>query len=236
MSEKKIISWVLWLFGEVIIISAFILFKGETAGNVTVLNIVISSIIYNLFFLDILIPWVDFSDLSHRRIGSIGLRWSVTLIYAFLAIITIILSHKYFNLSFTTLLLIHAALLFFMLLGMLGAFLSSGKTMEVHEKQRGNTNGIAEMKKAVYNLRNKMAGVGDLPESLIDKINKLNEELQYLSPVNNEDSYELEKSFIETVNDINFALVNHSLNKEKIERDLIKCEHIFQNRKQIYSN
>jgi hypothetical protein len=93
MNTKKIISWLLLLFGEILIITAFILFRGDLADNILVLGIVVSSIIYGLFFVDILVPWIDFRDKSQRRVGSMGVRWFVTWLYAIVAIAVMIIAN-----------------------------------------------------------------------------------------------------------------------------------------------
>ena len=68
MDTKKIVSFIVLLGGEAIIIAAFILFRGSLAPDVLVLNIVVSSVIYGLFFLDILVPWINLNDKQGKKV------------------------------------------------------------------------------------------------------------------------------------------------------------------------
>ena len=70
MDTKKIVSFIVLLGGEAINIAAFILFRGSLAPDVLVLNIVVSSVIYGLFFLDILVPWINLNDKQGKKVGS----------------------------------------------------------------------------------------------------------------------------------------------------------------------
>jgi hypothetical protein len=70
----------------------------------------------------------------------------------------------------------------------------------------------------------------------VQKINLLEESLRFISPTENSEAHELERSFAETINAIRFDLQDYSLNTEQIENNLKKCERLYNNRKQIYSN
>ncbi|MDR1882801.1 MAG: hypothetical protein LBR26_08485 [Prevotella sp.] len=235
MDIKKILSWIALLGGEAIIIAAFILLRGDLTDHVLVLNIVVSSLIYGLFFIDILVSWIDFGDKSQKRVGSIGLRWFFTWSYAILAVATMILSSLVFDFTFAVLLIIHAALLFLLLLGFISVFTSSDKVQEVYLKENANRSRIAEIKRAITSLKDKMNDSSNLPESFINRINALEENVRFISPTNNQEAHDLEEQFITTINDMAFAVSNFSMNEERIESSLKKCERICQNRKNMYS-
>ena len=236
MSTKKILSWLLLLFGEAILITAFVLLRGGTPDNILVLNIVVSTIIYALFFLNYHAPWIDLNDKTQKQIGAIGIGWFSVGFYAVAAIAVMLLANLTFNLSFTVQLVIHCVLLFFLLLGVLFSHNSSGKVQEIYERETANRNGILEMKKAMLALKDKISATAGLPDSFIQRINKLEESLRFNSPAGNSEAYELEQSFVDAINSIRFALTDYSLNAEQIENNLNKCERLYQNRKNIYSN
>jgi len=231
---KKLLSWLLLLFGEALIIAAFIVFRGETADNIFILNIIVSSVIYASFFVDILVPWVDFNDKSQKQIGSLGLRWFFVFFYALFAIATMICSGIY-NLPFATQLIIHGILFFLFLLGLLSAIHSRDKVEQVYEKETENRSRIIEMKDAMRNLKDRMNHIDGLPGAFKRKIDTLEEDLRFISPSNNREAHELETSFVRIINDIGFAVSDFSMNQEKIEGDLKNLERIYQNRKNIYS-
>jgi hypothetical protein len=240
MNTKKIISCLLLLFGEALIITVFILFAGHLSDDIIVLNILVSTIIYGLFFVDILVPWVDFGDKSHRSVGSMGVRWLAIWLYTVAAIAVMVVANIVFDWIFATQLIVHGGLLFFLFLGLFGAMHVSDKVIQVYEIETGNREGLIEMKKAIIRLKDKLEELPELPEELSGnfryRINSLEENLRFVSPTENSEAHELEKSFVETVNTIGFALTNYSLNEQQIENNLKKCERIYQNRRQIYSN
>jgi hypothetical protein len=232
---KNILSWLLLLFGEAIIIAAFILFGGRLTDEILVLNIVVSTVIYGVFFIDALVPWIGFGDKSQRKVGSLGVRWFVSWMYAAAAIATMLVCY-HFDCSAALQLIIHCALIFFLILGFMASLHSGDKVQEVYQQETLNRSGIVEMKKAMTNLRNKMNDTASLPEYFTARIHSLEEGLRFISPSNNAEAHELENAFSEIVNDISFAVSDFQMNEEAIESKLKKLEGIYQRRKSIYSN
>jgi len=236
METKKILSWISLLLGEVLIIIGFILFGEHLGRNTLILNIIIASIIYSLFFSDILFSWINLGDKSQRKIGTIGVRWIFTWLYTLFAIATMVVCNLLLNLSFPIQLFVHGILIFLLLLGFIAVISVSNKTKEVFTQENTNRNGVIEMKKAITNLKNRMNDLSGLPEYFSNKIDTLEDDIRYLSPSNNLEAHELESSFTNTIRDIYIAIENFSMNEELINNNLKKCERIFQNRKQIHSN
>jgi len=236
MSTKKIVSWLLLLFGEATIITTFILFRGETPNNILILNIIVATIIYGAFFVDILVPWVNFNDKSQRRIGSLGIRWVVTFFYAMAAIALIIVANRYYEFNFSSQLMIHCGLFFLFLLGLLAASYASDKVENVYNQETVHRIGIIEMKNAMKDLKDKMNEINGLPNSFIQQVDTIEAGLRFISPTNNEEAYILENSFVDTVNNMMFSISDFSMNEEHIMNSLKKLEHLYKNRKNIYSN
>jgi len=236
MNTKKLLWYLLLLFGEAIIVAGFILFRGNTPDDILTLNIVVSSIIYGLFFLNYRIPWIDLEDKSHKQVGALGISWFFTWIYAILAIAVMVAAKFLFDLPFSPQLIIHAILLFFVLLGIWFSSHAADKVSEVHKQETQNRSRITEMKIEMRSLKDKMNNTDGLPEYFTKRIDTLDENLRFISPANSEEATEMERTFIETLNEIKFALTDFSTNEEQIENNLKKLERIYQNRKNIYSN
>ena len=234
MNLRRIFSYLLLLGGEAIIIATFILFRGKMTDQILVLNIVATTFIYALFFVDVLVPWIDFKK-PQRRVGMLGLRWFVTWFYSIFAVVAMI-GFYFLDVKFSTQLVTHCILFFFMMLGMRLVLTAGDQVENVYVQETQNRSGINEMKAAMRNLRNKINTSNNLPADFSRQVNTLEENLRYISPSNNPDAYELEISFVGTVGEINLALSNYSLNEEQIQNNLKKLEHIYQTRKQIYSN
>ncbi|MDR2928470.1 MAG: hypothetical protein LBV41_09795 [Cytophagaceae bacterium] len=236
MNVKQLLWWLLLLFGEAILIAAFIFFRGETADNIFYMNIAVSTVVYGLIFLNYRAPWIDLDDKSQKKIGGLGINWLFTWIYVVLAIAAMLCTNVFYTFAFTTQLIIHCILLFILLLGMWASLHASDKVKEVYQQETTNRKGINEMKTAMQHLKDKMSDADGLSESFTRRINSLEEGLRYISPSNNDEAYSLEHSFANAVNDISFAVFNFSTNEEAIENNLKKLERIYQNRKNIYSN
>ena len=149
MDTKKILSFIALLGGEAIIIAAFLLFRGSLATDILVLNIVVSSVIYGLLFLDILVPWVDLNDKSGKKVGSLGLRWFFTWLYAITAIAVMLIGNLAYEWTFALQFIIHCGLFFLLLLGFIAVIHSGNKVQEVYQQETFNRNGINEMKTAM---------------------------------------------------------------------------------------
>lgn len=236
MDTKKILSWIALLGGEAILIAAFILFRGTLSQDILILNIIVSSVIYSLFFMDVLLPWVDLKDKAQKKVGSLGIRWFFTSIYIIGAVAVMIMGNVVANWALSVQIIAHAILLFILILGLIIAFSSSDKVNEVYEQEKQNRSGVTELKTAIRSLKDIMNDIQNLPDSFKVRINSLEDNLRYLSPTNNTEACDLERTLISTINDIAFAVSNYTLNEQAIEANLKKAERAYQNRKAIYSN
>lgn len=236
MNVKNILSWFAFLGGEAIVISSFLLWRGSLSDEILILNVIVSVLIYGLFFFDVIFPLVDLRDSSGKKIGAIGIRWIVTCVYAILAVSIMILCNISFQCTFRLQLVLHCVLALFLLIGILAMLHSSGQIANVYQEQREVSKGLDEMKASVEVLLDTVYCCNQPNDFYIDRVRQLQKKLRYLSPSNNAEAASLEHQFSETVNNIRIALSNQSLNKEQIESDLKKAEYICQKRKSLYSN
>lgn len=236
MDTKKVLSWIALIGGEAIIIAAFLIFRGNLAENILVLNMIISSLIYGLIFFDILMPWIDLNDKSQKKVASLGMRWIFTGLYMVTSIGVMLLGNLIYEWTFGWQLIAQCVLIFLLILAFVAILSASDKVSEVYEQEKLNRDGINEMKTAMINLKNKMNETTDLPINFINRIDTIEENLRYISPSNSKETYPLEKKFSQTVNEISFAISNYSMNEESIENKLKTIERLYQNRKSVYSN
>jgi len=156
MNAKKIFSLLLVIFGEAILILCFLHFGRNVQTEILTLNIVVSSLIYCLLFIDIIVPWVNFKDKSQKTIGSIGLRWFFTFFYMIVAIGVMVVFNSVKPIHFTNQIIIHGILFFFLLFGFFMAFSSSDKVRDVYVEGKQNRDRIDEMKKATKEVQLKI--------------------------------------------------------------------------------
>lgn len=236
MNAKKIFSLLLVILGEALIILSFLHFGRNLQPEILTLNIVVSSIIYCLLFIDIIMPWVDFKDKSQKTIGSIGLRWFFTFFYILLAIGIMVVFNTVKPIHFTTQIIIHGVLFFFLLLGFYLAFSSSDKVSEVYVEEKQNRDRVDEMKRSTKRVQIKIDQMKIVPADIIDKVNDLQENLRFISPCNNRDASELEANFIEEMKTLNTCFFDIPLNIEIINDNIQNCSRTLKERKQVYSN
>jgi hypothetical protein len=233
---NKTISLLLFLFGEVLLIFSFIYFGQALSPDVLKLNIAVSSLIYGLFFLDLLLPWVDFNNKSQKSIGSLGLRWFSTFAYDIAAIGIMVFCNYQKETALMTQVLFHAIALFLFILGVVFSMSSSSKVDEVYHEEIKNSMGIESVKIAMRTLQRTITLV-HIDSAFSQQINQLDESLRFISPSNNAEATVLESNLKDEINNLEHYIKNTSQIDYKIVRDEInKCEIIIKERKQVYSN
>ena len=235
MKTKSVMTWLLAIAGEALIVAGFLVFfSNRLPSEVLALDVFVASVIYWLFFIDLIKPWTPDDDPSQRRASSLGVRLFFTIIYDIAAIAAMVL-FAVMAISFKVQLLIQLALILFVLLGLLLASRTAARTQKVWQDEQQQRMGREDMRKVLQELKN-AAEMSDTPQPVIAEISSMYDEVRYISPANTRDASELELQFVETARQIQFAFRNYSMNQEAISEQLAKCKRILQQRKSIYSN
>jgi hypothetical protein len=235
MDPKKIFTLLLLAAGEVLIIICFLYFGRNLDTNILTLNIIVTTIIYALFNIDILFPMVDFKDKSQRIIGSLGIRWFFTILYSLFAIGAMVFFNKDKPIDFNIQIIIQGILFFLLLLGFLLAFSASAKVNEVYVEETINRSHLEDMKKATKEVILKLDKLKDTPVDVIIRTSALFENLRFISPSNNQEASDLESNYLKEIKEVHDCLFVIPLNHEKIIENIQNCERTYKERKQIYS-
>jgi hypothetical protein len=236
MNKKTIFSLLIAIIGEILLIICFLQFGKKFPSDILTLNIVVSTIIYFLVFVDLLFPWINLKDKTQKQIGSIGLKWFFSSFYMILAIGAMVYFNQVKPLEFTNQLIVHSVLFFLLLLGLLMSFSSGEKVKEVYIEEKQNRDRIDEMKKATKGLQIQLDNAHKVPVEIINRINELQENLRYLSPSNSSDAYALEDRFLEQIKSLSNCLHEDPINMEAVISNIKNCERTYQERKNAYSN
>ncbi len=236
MNSKKIYSFILLLFGEILIIVSFLYFGKNLSSDLLILNTIVSSIIYLLWFIEKFIPIIDLKDKSQKEVASLGLKWIFTVLYAIAAIGVMVFFNIVKPLEISAQIIFHTILFFFLLVGLYFVYYTSHKVLEVFIEEKKNLSQLDEMKKATKKVQLKIDQMTNIPNDIIKKLNEIQENLRYLSPSKNIDTIELENDFINQMKTVNNCLFENSLNFDKIMENIMNCERIYKERKQIFSN
>lgn len=235
MNTKNIISLLLLLLGEALIILSFLYFGRNLQAEILALNIVVSSIIYGVVFIDLIIPWINFKDKYQKTIGSIGVRWFFTFLYTLVAIGLMIAFHTIWAIDFTSQLLLHGTLVFLLALGFYMVFSSSNKVQSVFIDEKLVIGGLDDMRSATKELQLKLDTMKDIPVEITSRIMDLMGNLRFLSPCNTNEAIGLEKSFVEGIMTLKDSITGSPLNMDEVNVNIRNCERIYNDRKHVYS-
>ncbi len=236
MKPNRILSLLATLLGAGLIVAAFVHWRGETPTDILVLNIVVSVLVYALFFVLVLVPWIDWNNKSHKQVGSLGVRWVATWMYAIGVIATIVVCNMVSDVSFFTQLIIQGILLLLVILGFAGLLNASDSVEEVYQKEKVERQGLQLMREAMSGLKDKATLSSTCPNHITDRINELEESLRYLSPSNSPETPLLEEEFVDTISAVNSMLSRPEMYDEQIVAGLTKAEQLYRKRKSIYSH
>lgn len=230
---KKAILWIVLLGGIGVIVTTFLCFDlGFATDDVRYLSLAVAILAYSLFFVDLLTPWVNWSDKSHKSIAGLGLRWSSIFFYAIAAVIAIV-AMNYYDLSFTVQAIVHAILLLGLLLGVVGMLSATSITGKVYQQEQAMRRDIVDLKGAVLRLKVKMAGC-ELPEDITNRLRAWEESLRYISPSKSAEAHEIEKQMSSEIDNLGRMVGDYTLNEERILKSISTLERLYVTRKSLY--
>jgi len=236
MKTKYALTLLLALAGEALIIAFALVFFGSLLTTQTiVLDIFVVSVIFWLFFIDLLRPLSAHKDPSDKWVGNLGIRWFFTILYDVMAIAAVI-AFGCLDISFKVQLMVQIGLLLGVLFGLILAYRSGEQTQMVWNNEQQMLSGRESMRQALQELRN----ISDLseaaPQKVKDEIASLFEEIRYVTPSKSPEALDLEHQFVDLVRHIQYAFTDYDMNREDIDKHLIQCKHVLRQRKSIYSN
>ncbi|MCP4310483.1 MAG: hypothetical protein GY790_04415 [Bacteroidetes bacterium] len=233
---KKILLYTLFLLGEGLLIFSFLHFSSESENYSTTINITVSSIIYFLFFIDALVPMVDLSDISHPKVGSSGIRWIVTYLYAVSAIGLMLVFNTIFLIGAQSQILLHAILLFLAAAGLSVAVASASKVKSDYESEQTRRARMLNIKDVSKEILHTINSRNDIEPKIKGQIFDLSEDLRYLSPTNNSDAHKAEEKILKELKTLESVLQKSPIELTKeIIHAMQTCALYYQERKNIYS-
>ena len=235
MNSRRILSILFALLVQLLIIFAFLHFGRDLNTKILNLNIFISSVIFGIIYFNEIIPWINLKDESHRTLGSIGLRGIIELVYVTLSITLMITFYFINSLSYHDQLIINVCIFLLYIFGCLKVYAVSEKTNEIYFEEKKNRSGIEEMLKVTKRFESKLSENKELPQIYLQTISSILENIRYLSPSNNDESYALQKDYIEKVNQVNNSLYSKEYDLALLGEKISAIERVFRERKCEYS-
>lgn len=228
---NKIISIFFLIGGIGIIVASFFLFLEEyQESNLFYLNMVATSLVFFINFIsasDIFAPTKDVAKSS----SGYGLRWYGIWLYTPLTLILIILS-IIFAYSFDFCLISHIVLLFVLLVFFFFAFVVKNNTNVVIDNIENTKAGLKEIYEAIdmLDMHNKL-NKDSLYQEVIDK---LREEVRYITASDKPVAVEMEGKLIEKIRLISSQIERNSQPNEIINAEFKECMSIIDLRKKQF--
>lgn len=203
------------------------------------LDFAVMTAINIVYVLNILFPFVNFADKSHKEVSALGIRWSSTGLYTAIAFLFLLANILYawrnsspamgFGLQAT----VQAALLLLFIGGVVASKASMEKAKEVHEKEMIMKRGKADIKAAVGAVLAAAEGAPGVPRELTDRLRRIASATRYISPSASADSMLADKKIIEDCDRLRAYFADYGMNKDQIADCVTKLDRDLRARKAL---
>jgi hypothetical protein len=231
---RKILPYLIIAVGECLIIWSFFQFGFHLEPNIFNLDLIICSVIYLLFFAHLLFPWVNFQDKAQKSIGSLGIRWVVTFMYACFAIIAMLYMHHQ-KVTFTSQLLLQSVFVFFLLIGLYGSVASSDKVGQIHQEEQKNRAQLDSLRKLAQLIKVQVESNSTIDKAVKAEFIQFEESLRFISPSNQSEAWDLESELISQLQNFKNQMGIEN-NAPQLNAIISTCNQLYKIRKQTLSN
>lgn len=234
MKAKTFFLKLLVLLGWLVILFGFYLFAREWELNLIVLNLVVVSTVYALYFVDFFLPISDFREPSKERVGGLGVRWVTTIVYTIFAIGFMAVANYFHPLGFELQLFVQAALFVLMGFGLYASHLSNKKAAERFISRVELSQMLDEIGAKLASMEDYAALAKFHTPFVSAKLKELRENARYISPSNNPKAIELEGELMGELDELERRLRAHA-NEERVIDSLGRCAKVLDNRSKTVS-
>ncbi len=203
------------------------------------LDFIVLTIINVVCLLNVIFPFVNLSDKSHKEVAGLGIRWTATGWYIALALLFMLGCIIYVwqtgeeGCSFGLQALVQGALLLLFLGGIIASNASMDKAKQVYVEEQRTKKGKADVKAALADLRNATESHRDIDPELKRRILDAVAEGRYLTPSYAPEAREADEAIILDCEALATGLTDFSLNKSIAEDRLFRLENDIRRRKRL---
>jgi len=234
MKSRTFLIIFLTFFGELLIVLGILHFSHFVPRNITYINIVVTSFIFLVLMTRMISPITYLSDRSQKVFAGMGILGVSLLLYSGAAIGLMFVMNGLLPLSFTTQLLVHAALFFLLGLSVFFSMTASDKAGSVQSI-------IISQRTGLDNLRRIAAGTSEkasraaIAQADRDRIRSVIASLRYISPAGTAEAAYVEDSLLEELQRLDSLLSVKAPDPERLQETVLNFESLCSQRKQIYS-
>jgi len=227
MKANKIIAIILFIVGELLIVSGFLTFFGYLENKILVLDILVVSIILIFLLVDIFNPLIDIKSSSHEKVASLGLRWFFLFAYSVLAIAGMTLFAVDFKYQF----MIQAILFFLLMMGIFIAISAAQHAGDDYYSEKQIRSSIEEIRVETKKIKLTIEEMKNVPETIAAKINTLYDELKFVPMSNNPTCVDLDNKYLAGIKSVSDFLNSFPVNFDKITEIIENCQRTLNERK-----
>ena len=218
------------ILGYGLVIGSFFLFGENIEKNVFILDIVVSCIIFTNFAHILLLPMVNLKKEEHKEVGTMGIKYTNMWTYSIATIILMIVANVY-EWSFKVQIISQLSLFSLFLLGIISTLTVGEKVNSVYKKEQIQMSGKLLLLDVMTQFMEDVACAKGVDPKVVEQLNKINENVRYITPSTNPTAKELDLKFCECTKSISVLLRNTALNSAQISEEANRLERIFIQRK-----
>ncbi len=235
MKSKTLYLLLFGVLGELIIFFVLHEFIDHMGTPIFVLNFIFASLAFLFLLLRLFNPLADTEDKEQKWVGSIGINLAASTCYLIgtgLAIYFCNAPTPVVPLKYQ--LLIHVALIAFLIISRFFSSTSHEKVGEIYRKEQATEDKLNELKLSVKRMLLNLSMYDGIPPEVKDRINSLDESLRYITPVLTEEAQDVENKMLDITQNLNISLKQYQVNKSFIDKSLDMFEELLKYRKTIH--
>jgi len=234
MKTRQYLILSLMFFGELLIVLGFLHFSLFTPGRIVTLNIVVTSVIYLAYMLNLLWPGYNFSDRPQKTFAGLGIHGYAILLYSIAAIALMISMNGIVAQSFSTQLIMHAVLIFLLGLAIFFSLTAADKAAAVYQQESAQKAPLEDARRLADSIGEKSQR-SSLPPPAKDRLAKIGADLRYVSPASTANASLLEDQLLGTLQQLDAILSLPAPDEQKVNELIVDFESLYRQRKQVYS-
>ncbi len=219
--KTNITSLILAIIGQALIITGFMLFRGNTPDNILWLNIVVTSIVFWLIAANFtFIQPVRLDDPAGKHAAGLGIRWGAVIWYAILAIgfmaVAGYLNYQTETISFKWQLMVQAILLFVMVGSLIASQSATDKAGQAYATEQQTMRGKMTIRQALSDLARVAEGTPGIPAEITGQIRHLSDETRYITPSQKTEALYADDRILDLASRLRPVLSAYDMNSQMI--------------------
>lgn len=212
---------------------------GVLSDDIRWLDFAVMTVIIGIFTGNVLYPFVNMFDKSHKEVAALGLRWSATGWYSSLSFLFMLCNIIYawqnqgIACSFSLQIIVQAALLLFFFSGIVASQSSMRKATAVFNEENSLISRKKDVRASLAELLVSAENKQGIGSDCLDRIRRIVSEGRYITPSSAKDAIEADRAIINGCISLESAISDFSTDQPIIEERLQRLERNVHRRKHL---